>query len=182
MNSALHMVSIAKKAGRLEVGEEPVGAAARAKQAKIILLAADAADNSSRRAAHFAEQGNVPWIQTPFTKEELGGAVGRASCAMLAVTDVGLACAVASKLSAQDPERYGETACALEEKAWKAHQRQQEQQAHEKHGRKGKHKPWVDPKERPKVPMKPSEAAAPKVEMKRRFPRGIASIRRKKSP
>ena len=49
----LHLLGLAKKAGRLEIGEEPVGAAARAHQARVLLLAADAAPNTVRRAAHF---------------------------------------------------------------------------------------------------------------------------------
>ena len=36
----LHLLGLAKKAGRLEIGEEPVGAAARAHQARVLLLAA----------------------------------------------------------------------------------------------------------------------------------------------
>ena len=42
MDNTLHLLGIAQKAGRLEVGEEPVGAAARARQARVILLACDA--------------------------------------------------------------------------------------------------------------------------------------------
>ena len=38
----LSLLGIAKKAGRVEIGEEPVGAAARAKKARVILVAADA--------------------------------------------------------------------------------------------------------------------------------------------
>ena len=68
----LHLLGMAKKAGRLEVGEEPVGAACRARQARLVLLAADAAPNTRRRAAHFGEAGNVLWLETPFSKEELG--------------------------------------------------------------------------------------------------------------
>ena len=80
MDNTLHLLGIAQKAGRLEVGEEPVGAAARARQARVILLACDAAANTARRAGHFGEAGNVLWLTVPYTKAELGGAVGRASC------------------------------------------------------------------------------------------------------
>ena len=45
----LHLIGLAKKAGKLEIGEEPVGAACRARQAKLVLLAADAAPNTFRR-------------------------------------------------------------------------------------------------------------------------------------
>ena len=85
----LHLLGLAKKAGRLEIGEEPVGAAARAHQARVLLLAADAAPNTVRRAAHFGEAGGALWLQMPFTKAELGEQLGRSSCAMLAVTTSG---------------------------------------------------------------------------------------------
>ena len=79
MDNVLHLLGIARKAGRVEVGEEPVGASARARQARLILVASDAADNSARRAAHFAQAGKAPWFRVPYTKGELGGTVGRAS-------------------------------------------------------------------------------------------------------
>ena len=189
MNSALHLVGIAKKAGRLEVGEEPVGAAARARQARLILVAADAADNSVRRAAHFAQQGNVPWLQVPFTKGELGMTLGRSSCAMLALTDIGLAASLAERLAAEEPERCGETAQALREKAGKALQRQKEQRAHEKKLRAGRKVPWAAPPPVPKGPAKPKKApakaagpAATGAPKKRPVPRGIVSIKRKETP
>ena len=80
MDNTLHLVGIAKKARRVEVGEEPVGAAARARQARLIVLARDAADNTCRRAAHFAEAGACPVVQCPYSKEELGGAI--AACGL----------------------------------------------------------------------------------------------------
>lgn len=180
MDSILHLVGIAKKAGRLEVGEEPVGAAARARQAKLILVASDAAENTVRRASHFAQQGNVPWLRAGFTKVELGGAVGRASCALAAVTEIGLACALCAKLAQQEPERYGETARALEEKAQKALQRQKEQRRHEKNLLKAKRKPWAAPAAKPKARPRAGGPGAPAG--KRPAPRGIVSIRKKQTP
>ena len=121
MDNVLHLLGIARKAGRVEVGEEPVGASARARQARLILVASDAADNSARRA--------------------LGGTVGRASCAMLALTDVGLAAALLARLAAGAPETYGAASAELSEKADKALQRQKEQRRHEKKLQKGGKKP-----------------------------------------
>ena len=141
----LHLLGLAKKAGRLEIGEEPVGAACRARQARLILLAADAAPNTCRRAAHFGEAGNVLWLETPFSKGELGFILGRSSCAMLALTDAGFSAAVAEKLALRDPERYGPAAEALRERAGRVLQRQKEQSRHEKNLRSGKRKPWVPP-------------------------------------
>ena len=141
----LRMLGLARKAGRLEIGEEPVGATCRARQARLVLLAADAAPNSRRRAAHFGQAGNVLWLETPFTKEELGFPLGRTSCAMLALTDAGFSAAVAEKLAARDPERYGPAAQQLRGKAERVFQRQREQRQHEKNLRQGKRKPWSPP-------------------------------------
>ena len=106
----LHLLGLARKAGRLEIGEEPVGAVCRARQARLVLLASDAAPNTCRRAAHFGEAGNVLWLEVPFTKAELGFALGRGSCAMLALTDAGFAASLTQKLAARAPERYGPAA------------------------------------------------------------------------
>lgn len=141
----LHLLGLAKKAGRLEIGEEPVGAACRARQARLVLLASDAAPNTRRRAAHFGEAGNVLWLETPFAKSELGLILGRSSCAMLALTDAGFSAAVVEKLAARDPDKYGPAAGQLREKADRVLQRQKEQRQHEKNLRQGKQKPWVPP-------------------------------------
>ena len=160
MDSALHLLGIARKAGRAEVGEEPAGAACRARQARVLLVgyagllvAADAADNSVRRAARFAEAGQVPWLKTPWDKGTLGGAVGRTACAMLALTDAGLAAALVEKLAQADPDAYGPAAEALRDKADRQLQRQREQRAHEKKLERAKKKPWAPP---------PAGRAAPK--------------------
>ncbi len=140
-DAALHLLGLARKAGRIQVGEEPVGAACRARKAKLLLLADDAADNTVRRAEHFAQAGNTVCVRVPFTKEQMGGAVGRASCAMAALTDAGMAASFLKKLAAADPERYGEAAETLDVKAQKVLQRQREQRQHEKNLAKGKQKP-----------------------------------------
>ena len=141
MDNILHMVGLAMKAGRLEVGEEPVGAACRARDCRLILVARDAADNSFRRVRHFADAGQCLWVSVPYTKEELGQAVGRTACAMAAVTDIGFAEAIGQKLAALDPEKYGLTAEKLHVKAERAAQRRREQQAHERNVRRGGKKP-----------------------------------------
>ena len=154
----LHLIGLAKKAGRLEIGEEPVGAVCRARQAKLILVAGDAAANTCRRAAHFGEAGNVLWLSLPHTKDEIGFTLGRSSVAMLALTDIGFAASLVKKLSAANPEKYAAASAALDTKATKALQRQKEQRQHEKNLRQGKHKPWAPPP----APKKEEQPAQPK--------------------
>ena len=151
MDSTLRLLGIAYKAGRAAVGEEPVAAAARTRHARVILLAGDAADNSVRRAGHLAQAGEVQLAVTPFTKAELGRAVGRSACAMLAVTEPGLAHAVAQQLAAGDPQRYGPLADALAGPAQRALERQKEQRRHERNLRRRK-APWAPPPPEEKTP------------------------------
>lgn len=150
MEKILSMIGLAHKAGRVEIGEEPVGSAARAKKARIILVAGDAAAGSVRRAMAFAATGNCLCLVIPTTKEELGRALGRTSCAMAAVTDMGFADAVAKKLAALEPEKFTGAAERMAIKAQRARERKLEQLAHEKNVRTGK-----------KRPPKPLEKAAP---------------------
>lgn len=136
----MNLIGLAQKAGRLAVGEEPTGAAARARDARLILVAADAAENSVRRVRHFADAGQCLWCRIGADKDALGRAVGRSSCAMLAVTDIGFAEAIAKKLAEGD-ERFAETAEKLTVKARRAAERRREAEAHEKNVRTGKKRP-----------------------------------------
>jgi len=145
MDNILSLIGLAKKAGRLEIGEEPVGAACRSRHARIVILASDAAENTVRRAAHFSDAGKVRSLPIPLTKAELGSIVGRSSCAMMAVTDTGFAASLVKKLAAIDPETYGSVAEQLGGKAEKVLQRQREMQAHEKKLQRGLKRPWAPP-------------------------------------
>jgi hypothetical protein len=110
---------------------------------------------------HFADAGQCIWLRIPFTKAELGRAVGRSAAAVVAVTDIGLANAVVRKLAQLDPVKYDEAASRLELKAKRAAERKAEQLAHEKNVRTGKVKPKK--KEEPEVPKKEAaKAEAPK--------------------
>ena len=134
----LSTLGLCKRAGMLEAGEEPVESAARARDLRLLLLASDAAENTARRAAHFSEMGQCLRIRVPFTKEELGKAVGRAGCALLGVTDVGFAAAITRRLADEDAEAYGDAADRLEVKAQRAALRKTEEALHEKNLRRGK--------------------------------------------
>lgn len=188
MNSgALHLLGLSRKAGRVEVGEEPVSAIARSGHARVILVASDAAENSVRRAQALAETSKTPFMHTPFTKEEMGRAVGRTSCAMVALSDFGFASAIGSKLAAQNPEQYGEVAALLELKNAKAQERLKEKRRHEKKLQQQKAKPWVAP---PKATAPKRDSAKKTVgkdktstpQAKRPIPRGMVTIKRKDVP
>ena len=101
-DNALSLLGLALRGSNLAVGEEPVEEACKTRRAKLVLTARDAAENSAARAARWAQDGDVPWMQAPWDKETLGGALGRSVCAMAAVTDGGLAAALARRLAEPD--------------------------------------------------------------------------------
>ena len=136
MDKALNYLALARKGGRVELGEEPVGAAARALKARLIVVASDAGDHTWRRAKSFAAGTDQPCIKLPFTKDEVGLAVGRTSLAIAAFTDPALALAFLKALPMQ--EKYTAELASLEKRTQRVQQRQKEARAHEKNVRKGK--------------------------------------------
>lgn len=143
MDSVTSFLGLIKKAGKLDIGEEPVGAACRSRKASLVIIACDAAQNSMRRASHFAEAGQIPSLTVPLTKLELGQSIGRPPCAMLSINDIGFAAALVKKLSATTPEDHEEICAKLEQKASKFMQRQKEKRTHEKKLTQGKKKSQI---------------------------------------
>ena len=139
-NDALRMTGMALRAGRLEVGDEASGDACQYKRCRLLLLTSDAGEGAQRRASYFAEEGQCLLAELPCSKEELGAALGRKSCAMAAVTDLGLAQAIVQKLAQEEPEKYGEMAERLRLKAQRAAQRR-EKTAKERQQRGGGKRP-----------------------------------------
>ena len=175
MDRVLNLIGLAQKAGRLAVGEEPTGAAARARDARLILVAADAAENSVRRVRHFADAGQCLWCRIGADKDALGRAVGRSSCAMLAVMDVGFAEAIAKKLAEGD-ERYAVTAEKLSVKAQRAAERRREAEAHEKNVRTGKKRAEKKAAEPERGKKRPARRTRPR-QREEAHPRGAQARR-----
>ena len=136
MDKALNYMALARKAGLIELGEEPVGGAARALKACLIAVAQDAGDHTWRRAKSFVAGTNQIAVKTPFTKDEMGMAIGRSSLAIAAFTDPAMALAFLKALPGQ--EQYSQELEALENRTKRLAQRQKEAKAHERNKRMGK--------------------------------------------
>ena len=91
MSKALNYLGLARRAGRLEIGEDGTLASIKNGRAKGVFLAEDAAENSRRRTVRLAEDHHIPSRILPVTKEALGRALGRDKVALVAVCDEGLA-------------------------------------------------------------------------------------------
>ncbi len=138
MDKALNYLSLARKAGFAELGEEPVGAMSRTGKAYLIAVAADASDHTWRRAKSFAAGTRQQCVRLPYTKDEMGLAIGRTELAIAAITDPALALALVSSLP--QPEKYRDAAAVLGDKASRAKKRQAEAKAHARNVRLGKKK------------------------------------------
>ena len=136
MDKALNYLALARKAGLAELGEEPVGGAARAGKAYVILVASDASDHTWRRAKSFAVGTEQQCVRLPWTKDEVGAAIGRDALAIGAITDVSLALALVQALPQNESNQPALE--VLTKKAEKAKKRQQEAKAHQRNLRRGK--------------------------------------------
>ena len=138
MDKALNYLALARKAGRIELGEEPVGAAARAQKARLVVVAEDATDHTWRRAPRFVSGSEQICLRVPSTKDLLGQAVGRTALALAAFTDPAMALAFVKALG--QPEKYSAALESLQKRTQRIQQRQKEAKAHEKNKRVGKGK------------------------------------------
>ena len=136
MDKALNYLALARKAGRIELGEEPVGAITRAGRAALVVVASDASDHTWRRALSFVAGTNQQTLRVPFTKDAMGLAIGRTSLAIAAFTDPALALAFVKAL--EQPQKFAQVLEALETRTKRVQQRQKEAKAHQRNKQMGK--------------------------------------------
>ena len=136
MDKALNYLALARKAGRIELGEEPVGGAARAQKARLVVVAKDASDHTWRRAKSFVAGTDQQCIRVPYSKDQLGQAIGRTSLAIAAITDPALGLAFVKALA--QPETYQQALESLDKRTKRVQQRQKEAKAHRVNVSKGR--------------------------------------------
>ena len=136
MDRALNYMGLARKAGLIELGEEPVGAVTRARKARLVVVAQDATDHTWRRAKSFVAGSEQICLKLPYSKDQLGLAVGRSELALAAFTDPALALAFLQALD--QPDRYKAELESLQKLSDRIRQRKKEADAHKRNKAKGK--------------------------------------------
>lgn len=120
MSSAyISLLGLARRAGKVEVGDEASKSACSHGTAKIILIAQDASDRTREAFEFIAESANVPHIPVSETREELGNALGKRPCAVVAICDTGFSAGIIKKLS-EENEVARNLLPAIEKKAARA--------------------------------------------------------------
>ncbi len=133
MDKALNYLSLARKGGKAELGEEPVGAMCRTGKAYLVLVASDASDHTWRRAKSFVAGTKQQCLRLSYTKDAMGMAIGRSELAIAAITDCSLALALVKSLP--DAQKHQDVLEALADKSQKLQQRQKEAKTHAKNKR-----------------------------------------------
>jgi len=96
-NKIFSLLGIAMKGRRIVSGEYQTLEAVKTGQAKLVLIAEDASDNTQKLFRDKCSFYHVP-IQQYGSKEDLGRAIGKDLRSSIAVCDVGLAAAVQKQL------------------------------------------------------------------------------------
>lgn len=122
MDNCITYLGLVKKAGYLQIGEDCVSNAVMDIKARLLLSASDASDASKRKAGFMAEDIRVPHIILPYTKADLGLAVGRGVPGMLCICDTAMAKNFVDKLTALYPQ-YKQTGEILAVKLKRANER-----------------------------------------------------------
>ena len=89
-SKAMSMISLATKAGKTARGEFSTEQSVKSFKAELVIVAADASDNTKKKFQNMCEFYEVP-IYVYGNKESLGHAMGKENRAMLAVNDPGFA-------------------------------------------------------------------------------------------
>ena len=138
MEKALNYLALARKAGLAELGEEPVGAITRSGKGYLVIVASDASDHTWRRAKSYVAGTEQQAVRVPFTKDEMGMAIGRSELAIAAITDAAMALALVQSLP--QTQTHQAVVEVLTQKVNHLRQRQKESRAHERNKRFGKKK------------------------------------------
>lgn len=86
----LFALGLAQKAGKLASGDFAVKSALKSGKAKLLVVAADAAENSKKDMFYLAELSSVKVFEG-LTRTQLGLAIGKAKRTAIAVLDVNFA-------------------------------------------------------------------------------------------
>ena len=97
-DKVLSMISLTAKAGKIVSGEFSVEKAVKEKKAVLVIVSAEASDNTKKMFKNMCDYYKVP-LYYYGTKESLGHFIGKEFRASIAVTDQGLADGIVKQLS-----------------------------------------------------------------------------------
>ncbi len=127
MDNTLTFIGLMKRAKALEIGVDRAFDAVRAGKIRLLCMAGDAAKNTIDGARAALSQRRAVLVTMPYTKAELGAALGQGECAVFGVTTTGFALSLCQKLGFEEP------AAQLAEKLERDKRRKQKKPARPEH-------------------------------------------------
>ena len=100
LDKAIGLLGLARKAGKLQTGEETVSAMLTEKHARLTVLAEDAGEAVARKVRGLAAGTRQRVLTVPCDKLTLGAALGRPLVSVAAFSDVSMALAFVKALPA----------------------------------------------------------------------------------
>lgn len=97
----LNLLTIARKAGKVELGYDPTESALYSGRCRLVLVMADASDRTKKNAKFLCEKYKCPIIETDCTKEDILEKLGKSS-GVLAICDAGFAKGFIKRTQKQD--------------------------------------------------------------------------------
>jgi ribosomal protein L7Ae-like RNA K-turn-binding protein len=104
LKKVLHLLGLSQRSGKLASGEFMVEKAVKEGRARLVILAADASDNTKKKFYNMGTFYQVPVLELS-AKDELGHCIGRAERSSLALLDDGFAKAVRKELESYSMRR-----------------------------------------------------------------------------
>lgn len=103
MNKLYSYLGLAMRAGKITAGEDAVLHSIRAGEAKIVIVAGDASNNSIKTYGDKCTYYNIPYVIAS-TRSELGSSIGKAERVAVAVCDSGFAKLIMEKCDVKPAE------------------------------------------------------------------------------
>jgi len=84
----MSILGLAQKAGKIVSGDFAVQGALKSGKARLLIIASDASESTKKEYKYLASARNIE-IHCVLSKEQLGGAIGKALRAAVVITDEG---------------------------------------------------------------------------------------------
>ncbi|MBO7746612.1 ribosomal L7Ae/L30e/S12e/Gadd45 family protein [Paenibacillus sp. MWE-103] len=104
-HKALSMLGMAMRAGKLVTGDETVLKAVRQGKAALVILAADASDNTKKKFRDKCATYDTNCVEA-FDRIALGEAIGKSERVILGLTDAGFAKSIVQSLAESTEVEY----------------------------------------------------------------------------
>ena len=167
LDKLLLLFGLMKKAGRIEIGDEPVTDALRRGDAVAVCCASDASENTLRHFQRAAEGEDIPLLNLHSDKAELGEVFGRNTVAVIALTDIGFAAKLFELCAAED-SHWKSTAEKFRRESDELIAEQKRRRREEKEAKTGKRPKSVPPAKSVPQTAEPVQSARKKQEPQNR--------------